>query len=614
MGSTASQQTIADARRMFFRDGTVPTTLVPSPILESWRRCAGAGLDAASRPRIEPLTAGELRREQSRHDLLRRASRAEIAALSAVAGATDCIIVLTDPSGLVLETVGDAEFASRAARISLSPGACWDETTTGTNAIGTAIVEGRPVLVRGGQHYFEPHRILSCAAVPIHAPTGEIIGVIDLTGPSGRTGRHSLGLVDLAVEQIEHRLFDGRFADCDVLALAADASMLDTSRESILVFRDDRLVAANRSGLRLLETDRAAIGSERFETLFKDERPRSDGIETLRTRAGASLFAKRRIARQAWAPGRDLAAPADPAAPILDRDATAALERSVRLVNGGVPVLVHGETGSGKEMFARRIHALGKRATKPFVAINCAALPESLIEAELFGYEDGAFTGARRNGARGLLRQADGGVLFLDEIGDMPLALQARLLRVLQDREVRPLGGGKAVPVDFHLVCATHRNLKELVDDGRFRADLYYRVAQYTVELRPLRDIADRRDVVGALWQRLAPNGLKLGADALDRIVAHDWPGNFRQLSGTLRALVALAGTEEGEIGLDMLPADIAGGRDEAPAGAANDLEAITIAAMRRTLEEAGGNVSLAARRLGIDRTTLYRRLLWKAN
>ncbi|MFD1333895.1 sigma-54-dependent Fis family transcriptional regulator, partial [Methylopila musalis] len=252
------------------------------------------------------------------------------------------------------------------------------------------------------------------------------------------------------------------------------------------------------------------------------------------------------------------ARPAAEPGPVFDAAIRADLARAVRLIEGDVPRLIGGETGSGKELFARAAHAASSRARRPFVAVNCAALPEGLIEAELFGYEEGAFTGARRSGSKGLLREADGGVLLLDEIGDMPLALQARLLRVVQERAVTPLGGGKPHPVDLRLLCATHRDLRAMTESGGFRADLYYRVAQYAVALPPLRAAADRRAAVLAFWATLKVEGRTLAPATLERMTAYDWPGNRRELVGAMKALIALS--EPGDaLGPELLPAPLRG-------------------------------------------------------
>ncbi|QJP13801.1 sigma-54-dependent Fis family transcriptional regulator [Starkeya sp. ORNL1] len=613
MRMEASSRTVLAARRQFFQQGKLADALVSAPILRSWQRCAERGLDNARLPHIEPLTARELREATGPHERLRRLCRPEVESLYSDAMATGCVVILTDDNGLILETLGSAGFAARAAQVALRPGVPWCETATGTNAVGTALVEGRPIAVHGGEHYFEPHGILSCSAAPIFDPYGRIVGALDLSGPASVDHRHALGLVRMAVAQIEHRFFDEDFRGRRVLRFQSDPALLGTAREGILVFEDDRLVAANRSGLGLLDIDWSALGARGIGELF-GEVPHDGGrtgrlidaagrelFGSVDGSTGATVTAPPRIAHPRRGEGALV--------PVLDGPTHVAVLRAVRLLEADVPVLIRGETGTGKEMVARDIHRRSSRASGPFVAVNCAAIPETLIEAELFGYEEGAFTGARRQGRKGLLREAQGGVLFLDEIGDMPLALQARLLRVLQEREVSPLGGGRSVKVDFALVCATHRDLNAATDAGAFRSDLYFRIAHYTIGLPALRDLPDRLAIVRALWRRLAGDErLSLSPDCEHHLAGLEWPGNFRQLVGTLRVLAALAEPFE-PVPLDMLPADIATPARRSQADGAQ-LDAITRDAMQRTLDACGGNVSRAARELGINRSTLYRRLL----
>ena len=230
----------------------------------------------------------------------------------------------------------------------------------------------------------------------------------------------------------------------------------------------------------------------------------------------------------------------------------------------------------------------------------------------MFGYEEGAFTGAKRGGREGLLQQAAGGVLFLDEIGDMPLALQSRLLRVVQDRCVTPLGAGRSTPVDFALICATHRPLRALVNEGGFRADLFYRIAQYRVELPPLRETTDLAGVIGKLWSGLGAEsaGVTLSAEAEALLVRHTWPGNWRELVATLRAAIALAGPG-GIVTPRILPAELTEAPLAVPGLAVTGtLDEVTDATLRSALAAAGGNVSRAARKLGVDRSTFYRRVI----
>jgi transcriptional regulator of acetoin/glycerol metabolism len=615
-----ARERLRAARRRFLEGGTTPPGSVPDTIARSWERCAAHGLDMTAPRTPEALDGGALAELQARNERLLQLSRAELSVLRADAASTDSIAILTDASGLVLAAEGHEGFADRAARVALRPGVAWSEDSTGTNAIGTALAEGRPVQVVGAEHFFEPHRILTCAAAPIRDPRGTLAGVLDLSGYAAVPHAHAAGLVRLAVAQIEHRWFRDGFEHCTVLRVHTDDACLGTAREGVLVFEDDRLIGANDAGLRACGLGRAALDDAVLETLF-ERMPTADGRQALRTRSGGALHAdvrRPRPARRSVTPAQVRPAPVpDRIAPLHDPVRDAALERGTRLVDADVPLLVQGETGTGKEVLARAVHTRSRRGAGPFVAVNCAAIPEALIEAELFGHEDGAFTGARRQGRRGLVAQADGGTLFLDEIGDMPLALQSRLLRVLQDRSVTPLGGSATRPVDFALVCATHQPLQARVEDGSFRGDLYYRIAQYALTLPPLREQDDLAGVVSQLWHQLAGDRA-LTAEARDALARHPWPGNYRELVGTLRAVLAVV-DHDAPVGLEDLPAHF---RQEAPTAVPpsgtrppeapsppRTLREHTDAALRAAVDACGGNLSRAARELGIHRSTLYRRL-----
>jgi transcriptional regulator of acetoin/glycerol metabolism len=322
---------------------------------------------------------------------------------------------------------------------------------------------------------------------------------------------------------------------------------------------------------------------------------------------------------------------------VWDAASDAMLARAIRAIDADIPVLLQGETGTGKEVFVRAAHQASTLRSAPLVAVNCAAIPEGLLESELFGYEDGAFTGARRRGSPGRIRQAEGGILFLDEIGDMALGLQARLLRVLQDGEVLPLGAGRPVTVRFRLVAATHQDLKAAVADGRFRSDLYYRLNHLSVTLRPLRDRQPLDAIIDAVFQATGAPARDITLDSTARqcLAGHDWPGNLRELANLLRTLVALA-----DDGSTITPADLpgeigaarplgppmplpqaclpqAGLPHTAPVFAAPMSDAAPMASLRSMTDDAltralaahDGNISAAARALGIHRATLHRRL-----
>jgi len=279
--------------------------------------------------------------------------------------------------------------------------------------------------------------------------------------------------------------------------------------------------------------------------------------------------------------------------------------RALRVLERDVPVFLKGETGTGKEAFAAALHRASTRANQPFVAINCAAIPESLIESELFGYRGGSFTGARKDGMIGKLEQAHGGILFLDEIADMPLALQTRLLRVLEERQVVPLGGATAKPLDVRLISASHQDLQACVADKRFREDLFYRVAGFAVELPALRDRSDKGSLLDLLLREEAAGArVRLDAGVRERLLTQPWPGNVRQLRTCLRTLVALA--VEGRITLDdvaeLLPT-------EAVAAAENPLGVSERQTLLTLIEAEHWHIARVAARLGISRNTLYRKL-----
>jgi transcriptional regulator of acetoin/glycerol metabolism len=308
-----------------------------------------------------------------------------------------------------------------------------------------------------------------------------------------------------------------------------------------------------------------------------------------------------------------------------------------RICDTNVSVLVQGPTGSGKEAFAHAIHLASRRAGRPFVALNCAAIPETLIESELFGYKSGAFTGARREGLRGRIVQSSGGTLFLDEIGDMPLALQSRLLRVLEEREVVPLGSEGAVAVDLHVLAASHRNLREMIARGTFREDLYYRLNGITLELPALRERSDKERLIQHALAAETGNGrpAAIERDALQRLLAYAWPGNIRELRNVIRTALAICDggvvraldlpreiredePPRGERGDSMsghyrLAVPASGADPDAvcgpPASPHNRLQAAERAALLRAIEELHGNMSRVAEELGVSRNTLYRKI-----
>ncbi len=606
--SPAIKADIGTARQLFFEAGRCPTGWVPELVIRSWERCAGQ-LDNACTPpplRVDSHLLAERREQIAR---LRDIAQPEMDALAELVSDSESQVLLANHEGLILDAAGGLNFLHKAQRVYLQPGVHWSESQRGTNAIGTALVEQGPVLIQGGQHYLDANTILSCAASPILSPQGELLGVLDVSGNSERMHRQALGMVRLATQIIEHRLASRDAAPGTLLRFHRRRELLGTHREGILLLDGNRIVGANRVALQLLDCDwRGLIGSDAEAWLELPGYRQGKHARELSSHQGHNFHGEINHRPSLQVPVGRIAAPSRESH-YFDPRTARQLEQARRVLDAGIAVLIQGETGVGKEVFAQQLHRLSQRRDGPFVAVNCAALPESLIESELFGYASGAFTGARRNGMPGRVREADGGILFLDEIGDMPLSLQARLLRVLQDRQVTPLGGGEPVDVDFALLCATNQELPRLVETGGFRADLYYRIQDFTLRLPPLRERDDRRQLIQRMMRLLGGelHELQFSEPALAALTAYPWPGNLRQLSSTLRTLIALS--DRGDtLGFEQLPEEI---RSTAVDDKARtpELRQLTRCAIESALQQNAGNVSAAARQLGIHRSTLYRML-----
>jgi transcriptional regulator of acetoin/glycerol metabolism len=579
---------------------------------------------------------------------------------------TQSMVVLTDAQGLILHSIGDDDFLERAEKVALRPGAQWSEEKQGTNAIGTTLAERSPTVVHGDQHFLEANRFLTCSSAPILDPYGDLIGVLDVTGDYRSYHQHTMALAKMSVQMIENHLFAWTFRDTLQVAFHSRPEFLGTLMEGIAAFTGDgRFLSANRSAQFQLGMPLAALRAHTLSSLFgltsaqliDRMRTSRDAPLSLNLHSGAVVCANvtfRRMTlsstvgqtdarRERSADGYAGAAAVaiTPSARPLrlasldtgDPQVAAVIAKVRKVIGKDIPVLITGETGTGKELLAQAIHYDSPRRSGPFVAVNCASIPETLIESELFGYEEGAFTGARRKGAVGKLVQAHGGTLFLDEIGDMPYPLQVRLLRVLQERVVNPLGSTKSIPVDIAIVCATHRDLREMIAQNRFRDDLYYRLNGLVVKLPPLRERKDLAVVIGKMLDSEALTGgdgqcLSVAPEVMTLFERCAWPGNFRQLGNLLRTAAAMV-DDDGEIRREHLPDDffddLSEGEASAPYGravqsadageapvsapAGTRLQDVAAHAIAAALARHGGNVSAAARALGVSRATIYRNM-----
>ena len=630
---------------------------LPVMIETSHRRSQDYGLSRECCPDFDPLAGKDLSLLIEQNRLLHTHAIPAMETLYQQIINTHNMVLLTDAQGVIVHSLGDADFLEKADQVALRPGVAWSEQMRGTNAIGTAIAEGAPALVHADQHFLSANHFLTCSAAPISDHLGNVIGVLDVSGDSRSYHRHTMALVRMSALMIENQLFSATFEDSITLHFHTRPEFIGTLMEGIASFSPGgRFLAANRNGLFQLGLSYSALKSHTFSSLFglpvsalyDHYNTATPGLLNLCMHNGVQVYgrAQLRLAntvfQQALIPGR-----APPATQAVAANQAAAqnrrlsglrylrtgdpqlelvIEKVTRVLGKDIPIMIMGETGTGKELLAQAIHNDSPRSQHPFVAVNCASIPETLIESELFGYEDGAFTGARKKGATGKILQANGGTLFLDEIGDMPYSLQARLLRVLQERMVTPLGSDKSIPVNVELICATNHNLRERISQGMFREDLYYRLNGLVVKLPPLRERTDLETVVRKIIAMESAAGrYEVADDLMAMFHRHRWPGNFRQLTNLLRTAIVMAG-DEPEIGLRHMPDDFlddmahteAAGTAPAQPQAetatrmianGSNLEEMEQSVILRTLEANGGNVSATARVLGVSRNTIYRKV-----
>ncbi len=474
-------------------------------------------------------------------------------------GSARWLALCTDTAGQIVHFVGHYSAAPKELQVLMQPGRRILEAELGTNAPGCVLEEKRPIVVTRGEHFLLELKEFFCASAPIFDPGNMLVGVLDISGVDVRALPLASDLVSFAVRRIENSMVSA-VQDCTLLRFHSDERLLGSPFEAVLAVDCNGMIrGSNRTARQLLSFKTDCVMGRSLDSVLEGgldgflRRMRDANGESIRVPSdGGSLsFLKVETGRGSAAatstrPARASRARANTSSFICeDTSLRADCDKAVRILRSGLPVIVSGETGTGKEVIARAMHD-AIRPQGPFVALNCAAIPEGLIEAELFGYADGAFTGARRGGASGKIEQAHAGTLLLDEIGDMSMTLQSRLLRVLQEQVVTRIGDGREIPVDLLVICATHRDLERLVEKGHFREDLYYRLNGYTLRVPPLRERGDLRAIVEGLFRHWSAaertgSGLEAGerritAVALDCLASSPWPGNIRQLEQLIRA------------------------------------------------------------------------------
>ena len=579
-------------------------------------------------------------------------ARAEMESLYEQIAGSSFAVILSDTSGAVLSTITDPKLQREFRQAGLSIGALWDERHEGTNGIGTCLAEAGPVTVHREEHFRGYNLSLSCSAAPILDPHGALIAVLDASTANSSDSRliqrHTMALVNMSANLISRWNFMHDYADAWILRFHSRAEFVGLLHEALIAIDGaGAILAVNESALLQLGcASRGAVIGQSIEHFFQFD---FDTLEHRATAAPGAIWPVRDLthgrrffavvraplcnacgaagsAAGTAAPTLDAARPEQPSEHVGEDPA---MHRNMsfgrQLFAKQVPILLQGATGTGKEAFAKALHRGCLWFDKPFVTVNCAAIPENLIESELFGYTRGAFTGAVKEGRVGKILQSNGGTLFLDEIGDMPVMLQTRLLRVIEEREVVPVGSDNPIPVNLHVISATHRDIRKMVQSGEFREDLYYRLNGMTLHLPPLRDRTDKVDLIGTLLREEDADheGIQIADDAMRKLLDYDWPGNIRQLRNALRTAVALC--RDGVVRLANLPQEILDTESRAPPQALLQVAAAgpsplgplpnmalrdaECAALVRELEKMHWNISRTAQALGVSRNTLYRKI-----
>ena len=629
------EQEIRQGWEGFIENGTVSKAL-RGVVVASWRRSQSHGIPVG-RNEAPLAPEAEITQRRSAHAALLEAAQPALNQARLFLVEANSMIILTDSSGLVLETAGDPRTIDFGQVIHLEQGGRWKEADIGTNAIGTAIAESRPVQIHGLEHFCSEVKRWTCAATPIWHPTdGELLGVIDISGPMRTFNPQSLAFAVALGRQIEGTLAQSIEYDHErLLRYFMMKRSLWTSVDVLAIDQRGRIVFAPECLLQNLEREQPGLISNGCISFLKNVQPATWPVrlnELLPNTStelvvdhdrqlGAILVLQKARRRSVSTSPRIMTERLLQFEEILGESAVMqkSRERARKMATAGAPILIEGETGVGKELFARAIYGASQAVCGPFIPVNCGGMPRDLVGSEIFGYAKGAFTGAKEQGHAGKIEAADGGVLCLDEIGEMPLDLQPFLLRVLEDGVVYRLGSNEGRVVRIRLVAMTHRDLLAEVSAGRFRRDLYYRIASMRLLIPPLRDRGEDVVLLAHHFASLVAGGLnrpvpRFDDEVLDLFRAYSWPGNVRELRNVIENMVLLG--ESSELQLEDVPVEVrrpvspsAARALEPSSSASPKLKENERAAIESALAKSGGKLTAAAKLLGIARATLYRKL-----
>lgn len=612
-------------------------------VASSWQRCRNLRVDPFGNENLD-IGGQELKERLRLANHLVTIARPYMHNLYNYVKGSGFQVVLSDKDGFLLETIGDPEIIKKTRQIQLCPGGNWSEAIKGTNAIGTCLLEGKPIHIFAREHYCQPNHFLTSYASPIFNPDGMLLGSIDITGDYKSHNPHTLALVVAAVNAIENQLRLHKATNKLYMAYKFSNTLLESTADGILSIDNNGVIShINSSGAKILGVNPKDSIGKHVETVFKkssmilqtlisggeykeqeivvDElgKKLSYSVTPLRDDLGNSIGAlavlkevkekhssKKNLAPMAKYVFEDIFGESDSVSKAVQWAKIASRSPST--------VLLNGESGTGKELFAQAIHNGSSRKDRPFIAINCAALPETLIESELFGYEEGSFTGSKKGGQIGKFELANGGTIFLDEVGDIPLFTQVKLLRVIQEKKISRIGSANEIMVDIRIIAATHKDLKEEVLKGNFRKDLYYRLNVITINIPPLQERMDdlpllARHFVNKLSSKLGKKNISIADSFIEKIRAYNWPGNIRELENAIERAINLVEDKE------VLTADFLYFDNSPPARieekvteikSLKEIEKDTIVCALNLYK---GNILKVSAKLGIGRNTLYRKI-----
>ncbi|WP_259383459.1 sigma-54-dependent Fis family transcriptional regulator [Bacillus thuringiensis] len=600
--------------KKFVNEGVLDSNRINQRISESWHRCKQANVNPHMNKGQKILSSNIFQEQKKKSEIFLDIALPQIQNMRKTIDELQMMALLIDPDGYVLSLSGNKQTLKRAKHINFIEGVKWTESAVGTNAIGTALEIEEAIMISGTEHYTVASHSWSCAAAPIHNDDGKLIGVLDFSCPIEFSHPYMLGMVTSIAHAIE-RECSIRVHQNELHLIHRFLDVIDSDEQVVICNHRDVIVSASKSvrerinnwsRMKLEELMHHGLETKLEIPVYSNERM-----------IGKCMYLKENKQMNTYSALTFIKGITFSGVTGTSRAFQHTLEEIKLVSPTDASVYVCGETGVGKEYVARAIHENSPRKDGPFIAVNCGSLPKELMESELFGYAEGAFTGARRQGYKGKFEQANGGTLFLDEIGEVPPEMQVALLRVLQERTITPIGSSKLVPVNIRIITATHKDLLRLVEEGKFRQDLYYRLHVYPLYVPSL--IERKEDIPYFIqhfcerknWNVVFPKSI------YNQFLQHTWLGNIRELVNVLERIYILSqGREICEKQVDFLLQTMRGNQQQLELQVENKTEhtlhfreKIQRDSMIEALQKTNGNVSLAAKLLNVPRSTFYKRM-----